>query len=168
MRCAMVHQGSLTLMDFSPSRLAMLRAQESPQNSGQKIVSTPTEIKAGRCFLRNFTSKLPYCECKKDEIKNRVLMDDEWILEIEVRFRLCTRFYHGSRAPFRRRRVCLAGKAISTITAYYRRRALVKDKNQMFSMTCTCTVVCDNDTSLRRTSSRSNNSSHICFSLTRL
>ena len=87
MRCAMVHQGSLTLMDFSPGRLAMLRAQESPQNLGQKIMSTPTEIKAGRCFLRNFTSRLPYCECKKEEIKNRVLMDDEWILQIEVRFR---------------------------------------------------------------------------------
>lgn len=96
MRCAVVHQESLTLMDFSPGRLAMLRAQESPQNSGLKIVSTPTEIKAGRCFLRNFTSRLPYCECTKGDIKNRVLMDDEWILQIEVRFRLCTRLYYGS------------------------------------------------------------------------
>jgi hypothetical protein len=91
MRCAVVHQGSLTLMDFSPGRLAMLQTQESPENSGLTIVSTPSNIKAGRCFLRDFTSKLPYCECTKEEIKNRVLMDDEWILQIEVRFRLFTR-----------------------------------------------------------------------------
>ena len=88
MRCAVMHQGSLTLMDFSPGRLAMLRAQESPENSGLKMVSTPTEIKAGRCFLRSFKSRLPYCKYTKEDIKNRVLMDDEWILQIEVRFPL--------------------------------------------------------------------------------
>ena len=75
-------------MDFSPGRLAMLRAQESPGNLGLKIVSTPTEIKAGRCFLRSFQSRLPYCKFTKENIKNRVLMDDEWILQIEVRFPL--------------------------------------------------------------------------------
>ena len=91
MRCAVVHQGSLTLMDFSPGRLAMLQTQESPEDSGLKIVSTPSTINAGRCFVRDFTSKLPYCERTKEEIKNRVLMDDEWILQIEVRFRLLTR-----------------------------------------------------------------------------
>ena len=78
-------------MDFSPGRLAMLQTQESPENSGLKIVSTTSTINAGRCFVRDFTSKLPYCECTKEEIKNRVLMDDEWILQIEVRFRLFTR-----------------------------------------------------------------------------
>jgi len=85
MRCAVVHQGSLTLMDFSPGRLAMLLAQDSPENSGMKIVSDPTKINGGRCFLRGFTSKLPYCESTREEIKNRVLMDDEWILQFEVR-----------------------------------------------------------------------------------
>ena len=88
MRCAVVHQGSLTLMDFSPGRLAMLRAQNSPENTGLRVVETPTNINAGRCFVRDFTSKLPYCERTKEEIKNRVLMDDEWILQIEVRFHL--------------------------------------------------------------------------------
>jgi hypothetical protein len=88
MRCAVVHQGSLTLMDFSPGRLAMLCAQNSPENTDLKVVKTPTDINAGRCFVRDFTSELPYCERTKEEIKNRVLMDDEWILQIEVRFRL--------------------------------------------------------------------------------
>ena len=86
MRCAVVHQGSLTLMDFSPGRLAMLRAQDPPENTDLKVVETPTKINAGRCFLRDFTSLLPYCERTNEEIKNRVLMDDEWILQIEVRF----------------------------------------------------------------------------------
>jgi hypothetical protein len=88
MRCAIVHQGSLTLMDFSPGRIAVLLAQDSPESSGLKIVRDPTRINAGRCFLRDFTSKLPYCESTREEIKNRVLMDDEWILQFEVRFSL--------------------------------------------------------------------------------
>jgi hypothetical protein len=92
MRCAVVHQGSLTLMDFSPGRLAMLPSQDSDEKSGLKVVETPTTINAGRCFLRDFTSKLPYVECTKEEIRNRVLMDDEWVLQIEVRFCLCPRF----------------------------------------------------------------------------
>jgi hypothetical protein len=92
MRCAVVHQGSLTLMDFSPGRLAMLRAQNSPENTDLKVVEAPTDISAGRCFVRDFNSKLPYCERTKEEIKNRVLMDDEWILQIEVRFH----FWHWS------------------------------------------------------------------------
>jgi hypothetical protein len=75
-------------MDFSPGRLAMLREQNSPENTDLKVVETPTYINAGRCFVRDFTSKLPYCERTKEEIKNRVLMDDEWILQIEVRFHL--------------------------------------------------------------------------------
>ena len=85
MRCAVVHQGSLTLMDFSPGRLAMLLAQDSPEDSGMKIVTEPTKIAAKRCFLRDFTSNLPYCESTREDIKNRVLMDDEWVLQFEVR-----------------------------------------------------------------------------------
>ena len=92
MRCAVVHQGSLTLMDFSPGRLAMLQGQNSPENTDLKVIETPTRINAGRCFLRDFSSKLPYCERTKEEIKNRVLMDDEWILQIEVRFRFVAPF----------------------------------------------------------------------------
>ena len=79
-------------MDFSPGRVAKLLAQDSlpdPENSGLKVITTPTMINAGRCFLRDFESTLPYCESSKDEIKNRVLMDDEWILQFEVRFLLC-------------------------------------------------------------------------------
>jgi hypothetical protein len=88
MRCAVVHQGSLTLMDFSPGRRAMLPAQGSPESSSLKVVTEPTTIRAGRCFLRDFQSELPYCESTRNEVKNRVLMDDEWILQFEVRFRL--------------------------------------------------------------------------------
>jgi hypothetical protein len=91
MRCAVVHLGSLTLMDFSPGRVAKLLAQDSPPDpgtSGLKVITTPTKINAGRCFLRDFESTLPYCESSKDDIKNRVLMDDEWILQFEVRFPL--------------------------------------------------------------------------------
>ncbi|KAI9507499.1 hypothetical protein F5148DRAFT_106882 [Russula earlei] len=83
MRCAVVNHGSLTLMDFSPGRLALLLAQHSQENAKLKVVVSPTKIKAGRCFLRDFTSQLPYCESTKEEIRNRVLMDDEWILQFE-------------------------------------------------------------------------------------
>jgi len=85
MRCAVVHEGSLTLMDFSPGRLAMLlsRGFQEKGNSDLKVVVTPSTIDAGRCFVRDFTSKLPYCESTKEEIRNRVLMDDEWILQFE-------------------------------------------------------------------------------------
>lgn len=78
-------------MDFSPGRVAKLLAQDSPpdpENSGLKVITSPTKIIAGRCFLRDFESTLPYCEFSKDEIKNRVLMDDEWILQFEVRIPL--------------------------------------------------------------------------------
>ena len=75
-------------MDFSPGRIAMLLAQDPQESSGLNIVRDPTRINAGRCFLRDFTSKLPYCESTREEIKNRVLMDDEWILQFEVRFSL--------------------------------------------------------------------------------
>ncbi|KAH9985182.1 hypothetical protein BJV74DRAFT_797076 [Russula compacta] len=86
MRCAVVHQGSLTLMDFSPGRLAQLLARgsnENEKNSGFRVVADTTKINAGRCFLRDFASKLPYCEFSREEIKNRVLMDDEWVLQFE-------------------------------------------------------------------------------------
>ena len=79
-------------MDFSPGRLAMLPSQDPDEKSGLEIVETPTTIYAGRCFLRDFTSELPYIKRTKEEIRNRVLMDDEWILQLEVRFCLCTRF----------------------------------------------------------------------------
>jgi hypothetical protein len=75
-------------MDFSPGRLAMFDARNPPEDTELTVVETPTTINAGRCFVRDFTSKLPYCERTREEIKNRVLMDDEWILQIEVRFRL--------------------------------------------------------------------------------
>jgi hypothetical protein len=128
MRCAVVHQGSLTLMDFSPGRLATLLAQDLSETSGLKVIKTSTKINAGRCFLRDFTSQLPYCECTKEEIKNRVLMDDEWILQIEVRFRLFALLCYDSKVPHRRR-ACLVGKAISISTASYRQKILVKHDN---------------------------------------
>jgi hypothetical protein len=60
----------------------MLQAHNSgPENTDLRVVEAPTLINAGRCFLREFSSKLSYCERTKEEIKNRVLMDDEWILQ---------------------------------------------------------------------------------------
>ena len=51
-----VHQGSSTLTDFSPGRLAMLQAQNSgPENMDLRVVEAPTLINAGRCFLREFS-----------------------------------------------------------------------------------------------------------------
>jgi hypothetical protein len=129
MRCAVVHDGSLTLMDFSPGRLAMLPSQDSvDEKSELKVVKSPTRIHAGRCFLRDFTSELPYIKRTKEEIRNRVLMDDEWILQLEVRFYLCTRVCVMTNGLLVRRRVCLAGKVISISTASCRRRTLVKYK----------------------------------------
>jgi len=82
-RCAIVQQGLLTLMDFSPGRLAMLRAQDPYGNSAVRPVLDSTTIKGGRCFLHDITSKLPYCESTKQEVKSRILMDDEWIMQFE-------------------------------------------------------------------------------------
>jgi len=120
MRCAVPHQGSLTLLDFSPGRVAILSAQNPSENPVPKVVGTPTRINAGRCFLRDFTSKLPYCESTKEEIKNRVLMDDEWILQFEVRFRWCVWLCYDLWTVRHRRRVCLVGRVISISTAFYR------------------------------------------------
>jgi len=112
-------------MDFSPGRLAMLLARGSSEkekeDSNFKVVVKPSTIKAGRCFVRDFTSKLPYCESTKKEIRNRVLMDDEWILQFEVRFThirlIVLRLID---CLFRRRRVCSVGRVISISTAFYR------------------------------------------------
>ena len=134
MRCAVVHQGSLTLMDFSPGRIAMLLAQDSPENSGMKIVRDPTRITAGRCFLRDFMSKLPYCESTREEIKNRVLMDDEWILQFEVRISLMCLVVLWLKLPAtRRRRVYLVGRVIFISTAFYRQITLARLHNQKHS-----------------------------------
>ncbi|KAI0306844.1 hypothetical protein B0F90DRAFT_1665224 [Multifurca ochricompacta] len=82
-RCAIVHQGSLTLMDFNAGRLANLRTQGIGMDSGLKAVVHPNVIDRGRCFLHDFTSRLPYCVSTRHGVKNRVLMDDEWILQFE-------------------------------------------------------------------------------------
>ena len=74
-------------MDFNRGRLAKLLAQGPPKDLGLKAVSNPTVISAGRFFRHDILSRLPYCASINPEIKNRVLMDDEWVLEFEVSFR---------------------------------------------------------------------------------
>ena len=82
-RCAIALPGSLLLMDFNPGRLAKLRAQGSKDPNLTTVVD-PTVIPAGRYFRQDITSRLPYCASVNMDIKNRVLMDDEWVLQIEV------------------------------------------------------------------------------------
>ncbi|KAI0249993.1 hypothetical protein BJV78DRAFT_1223462 [Lactifluus subvellereus] len=82
-RCAIVQQGLLTLMDFSPGRLAVLGAQGPCKNPAVKAVLDPTTIRGGRSFLHDITSKLPYCESTKEDVKSRILIDDEWVIQFE-------------------------------------------------------------------------------------
>lgn len=82
-RCAVAQHGSLLLMDFNPGRLAKLRAQGPSKDPSLTAVVKPTVISAGRFFRHDFTSRLPYCATVNTEIKNRVLIDDEWLLQFE-------------------------------------------------------------------------------------
>ena len=83
-RCAVAQHGSLLLMDFNPGRLAKLRAQGPSKDPSLMMVVNPTVIYAGRFFRQNITSRLPYLSSIGTEIKNRVLIDDEWLLQFEV------------------------------------------------------------------------------------
>ncbi|KAH8982823.1 hypothetical protein EDB92DRAFT_1623317 [Lactarius akahatsu] len=82
-RCAVAQQGSLLLMDFNPGRLAKLRAQGPSKDPSLWAVVNPTVISAGRFFRHDIISRLPYCASVNSTIKNRVLMDDEWVLQFE-------------------------------------------------------------------------------------
>jgi hypothetical protein len=125
-RCAIVHQGLLTLMDFCPGRLATLRAKGPGKDSAVMTVEDPLTISGGRCFLYNITSKLPYCVSSKEGVKSRVLMDDEWVIQFEVRFHRCPHLCRGLSCETLRRRVCLAGRAILISTAFYRQKTLAR------------------------------------------
>lgn len=89
-RCALAQQGSLLLMDFNPGRLAKLRAQGLLEDPSLMTVVNPTVISAGRFFRHDFTSRLPYSASVSTEINNRVLIDDEWLLQFEVSVRKCS------------------------------------------------------------------------------
>jgi hypothetical protein len=97
-RCAFAQQGSLLLMDFNPGRLAKLRAKGPSKDPRLMAVVKPTVIYAGRFFRHDFTSRLPYCASVNPTIKNRVLMDDEWLLQFEVSVRKRAPSYYDSRA----------------------------------------------------------------------
>lgn len=77
-------------MDFNPGRLRRVVAvRENNGKEGEKAlirlaVTTPSTIQAGQCFLKDFTSSLPYYELKRNGVKGNFLMDDEWIAQIEV------------------------------------------------------------------------------------
>ncbi len=100
-RCAVAQQGSLLLMDFNPGRLSKLHAQGPSKDPSLWAVVNPTVISAGRFFRRDIISRLPYCASVNPEIKNRVLMDDEWVLQFEVGVHECAPSYYDSRGLLR-------------------------------------------------------------------
>ena len=63
MRCAIVQQASLTLMES-------------------------LTISGGHCFLHDITSKVPCCLSTKEDVRSRVLMGDEWIIHWQFEVRL--------------------------------------------------------------------------------
>ena len=97
-RCAVVQQESLLLMDFNPGRIAKLLAKGHSMNPSSKAVVDTTVIPAGRTFHQDIISRLPYCASENSEIKNRVLMDDEWLLQFQVSVRKYPSSYSDSRA----------------------------------------------------------------------
>lgn len=91
MRCAISEWSGrkVRVLDFNPGRLRRVVAVREPGKDGERVlerlaVTTPNTIKAGRCFLRDFQSSLPYYELKRSGVKGDLFMDDEWIAQIQV------------------------------------------------------------------------------------
>jgi hypothetical protein len=94
MRCALSERSStgrkVRVMDFNPGRLRRVVAVRESGKNGVRVldrlaVTSPNTIKAGRCFLHDFESSLPYYELKRSGPIGDLLMDDEWIAQIQVR-----------------------------------------------------------------------------------
>jgi hypothetical protein len=92
MRCAISEWSGrkVRVLDFNPGRLRRVVAVREPGKNGERVlerlaVTTPNTINAGRCFLRDFQSGLPYYELKRNGVKGDLFMDDEWIAQIQVR-----------------------------------------------------------------------------------
>jgi len=60
----------------------------NPEKDGERVlqrlaVTAPNTIYAGKSFLRDFQSNLPYYELKRSGSKGDLFMDDEFIAQIE-------------------------------------------------------------------------------------
>jgi len=91
MRCAVSEWSGrkVRVLDFNPGRLRrVVTVREAGRNGGRVVerlaVTSPSTIPAGRCFLRDFQSNLPYYEVRRSGIKGDIVMDDEWIAQIQV------------------------------------------------------------------------------------
>lgn len=92
MRCAISEWSGrkVRVLDFNPGRVRRVVAVREPGKGVERVlqrlaVTTPNTIYAGKSFLRDFQSNLPYYELKRHESMGDLFMDDEFIAQIEVR-----------------------------------------------------------------------------------
>ncbi|KAI9507517.1 hypothetical protein F5148DRAFT_108863 [Russula earlei] len=92
MRCAVSEWSGrgVRLLDFNPERLRHVVAVHETGKGAVRVVqrlsvTSPSTIRAGRCFLRDFQSNLPYSELRRTGVKGDLLMDDEWIAQIQYK-----------------------------------------------------------------------------------
>jgi len=89
MRCAISEWSGrkVRVLDFNPGRLRRVVAVRDSGNGGKAVerlaVTSPNTTPAGKCFLQDFQSNLPYYEVRRSGIKGDVVMDDEWIAQIQ-------------------------------------------------------------------------------------
>lgn len=90
-RCAISEWSGrkVRVLDFNPGRVRRVVAVREPGKDGERVlqrlaVTAPNTIYAGKSFLRDFQSNLPYYELKRSGSKGELFMDDEFIAQIEV------------------------------------------------------------------------------------
>ena len=66
----------LDLRDFNPHRVRAMRATPP--------AATTTVLSAEACFEEDVVCELPFVSLRKENVGRRVLLDDEWLAEIEV------------------------------------------------------------------------------------
>ena len=93
MRCAISEWSGrkVRVLDFNPGRVRRVVTVREPGNGkdGERVlqrlaVTSPNTIYAGKSFLRDFQSNLPYYEIKRSGSIGDLFMDDEFIAQIEV------------------------------------------------------------------------------------
>lgn len=89
-RCAISEWSGrkVRVLDFNPGRVRRVVAVREPGKDGERVlqrlaVTAPNTIYAGKSFLRDFQSNLPYYELKRSGSKGDLFMDDEFIAQIE-------------------------------------------------------------------------------------
>jgi len=91
MRCAISEWSGrkVRVLDFNPGRVRRVVAVREHGKGVERVlqrlaVTTPNTIYAGKSFLRDFQSNLPYYELKRNGSMGDLFMDDEFIAQIEV------------------------------------------------------------------------------------